>query len=311
MVADGAIDLNGNRIMSDSFDSTDTNYNTNGRYDLNKHKANGDIATNVGLTNSAGISVDNAKIYGRISTGPQGSVDIGPNGSVGDLAWHAANNKGIKPGYLKDDMNVDFATVSTLSPSGSYSISGTSQTIGGTNYDYVLSGSGAGSSTFYSVDQLQLNSQTMLIQGNVTLLVQNDLAISGNGAIIIAPGGTLNMYVAAPTASIGGNGVINQGGSALNFTYWGLPSNTHLDFGGNGDFTGLVYAPQADFVLNGGGGNVYFDFTGASISKTVKMTGNYNFHYDEALRKMGPPKGFIVISWNEMTPADVAAAAIQ
>src|SRR5262245_35209934 len=61
MVADGEIDLNGNRITTDSFDSTDTNYNTNGRYDLNKRRANGDIATNVGLTNSAGISVDNAK----------------------------------------------------------------------------------------------------------------------------------------------------------------------------------------------------------------------------------------------------------
>ena len=308
MVADGEIDLNGNRITTDSFNSTDTNYNTGGKYDINKRRANGDIASNVGLTNSAAISSDNAKIYGRMSTGPQGSVDIGPNGSVGDLAWHAAGNKGIKPGYLKDDMNVDFSTVPSPSTSGSFSINGTSATINGTNYDYVLSG---GSGALYAVDELQLNNQTMLIQGNVCLYIQNDLAISGSGLIEIAPGATLNLYVAAPTATLGGNGVINAAGSALSFTYWGLPSNTQLTLSGNSDFIGLIYAPQADFFLNGGGGITYFDFSGASITKTVKMGGNYNFHYDEALRTKGPPKGFIVTSWDEMTPAEVAAAPVN
>src|SRR5437773_1680786 len=45
MVAKGQIDLKGNNVVTDSFDSSDTNYNTGGLYDKSKHKANGDVAT--------------------------------------------------------------------------------------------------------------------------------------------------------------------------------------------------------------------------------------------------------------------------
>ncbi len=38
--------------------------------------------------------------------GPYGTVSIGPNGSVGDLAWHSAGNSGIEPGFSANDMNV-------------------------------------------------------------------------------------------------------------------------------------------------------------------------------------------------------------
>src|SRR5262249_39249591 len=55
MVARHAINLNGNGIMTDSFDSSAPAYSTLGRYpmnDLTKTRANGDIAVNDSVTNA-------------------------------------------------------------------------------------------------------------------------------------------------------------------------------------------------------------------------------------------------------------------
>ena len=96
MVAKGLIDINGNNIKSDSFDSSDPNYSTNGRYDAAKTKDNGDLATDSTVTNS--VDVGNANIYGKVSTGPNGTVTVGPNGAVGSKTWQAAGNHGIQSG---------------------------------------------------------------------------------------------------------------------------------------------------------------------------------------------------------------------
>ena len=107
------------------------------------------------------------------------------------------------------------------------------------------------------------------------------------------------MYVGAPTASISGNGVVNDSNVAINFQYLGLSSNTSLGLGANAVFYGCIYAPSAVFTL-GGGGNNTTDFIGASVSYSVKMNGHFNFHYDESLLQSGPSRGYIVTSWREL-----------
>jgi hypothetical protein len=109
MVARDTIDINGNNVETDSFDSTDPDHSTNGRYDVTKRKDNGDVASNTNIINS--VNVGNANIYGRVSTGPGGSVAVGANGAVGSAAWHDAGNNGTQPGYFTDDMNVSFPVV--------------------------------------------------------------------------------------------------------------------------------------------------------------------------------------------------------
>lgn len=300
LAAKGEIDMNGNNVSSDSFDSTDPAYSTNGRYDSAKRKANGDVATNLTLTNS--LSVGNANIYGRISTGPRGTAAIGPNGSVGDLAWHAAGASGIKPGYSTDDMNVDFKDA-VLPFSGGDTASG--GTVEGTSYTYVL---GNGN---YLLPSLSMSGQdSLIVTGKACLYVQGNVSMSGQSSIIIATNACLQMYVRGPSASLRGDGVMNQAGYATNFFYYGLTNNTSLDVGGNGTFTGAIYAPNADLSLSGGGSSDE-DFTGAAIAKTVTMNGHFNFHYDEALKKFGPFRGFIVTSWNEMSPQEVATTPVS
>ncbi|MDB6031711.1 MAG: hypothetical protein JWM16_2049 [Verrucomicrobiales bacterium] len=299
LVAKGQIDMNGNNIATDSFDSSDPNYSVGGKYSSAKRKDNGDVATNSGLVNS--VNVGNADILGHISTGPGGSVSIGPNGSVGDLAWGGAN--GVKPGWVKDDMNIIFPDVKVPFTGGAFSLSGGS--VGGTSYDYVL---GNGN---YQASSLSMGSKDkMIVTGtNTVLYVTGDFSMGGQSTITIAAGASLKLYVAGSSGSIGGNGVINPG-AALNFIYYGLPSNTSLSFSGNAAFTGVIYAPNATFTMNGGGSSTY-DFVGASITKTVTMNGHFNFHYDEALSKYGPARGFVVTSWNEMSPQEVAGLAIE
>ncbi len=289
MVAKGNIDLMGNNIRSDSFDSSDPLYSTNGLYTASKAKSNGDIATDSGLTNS--LNVGNAKIAGHISTGPGGSVEIGPNGSVGDLAWVISGKKGIKSGWSTDDMNVALADVVQPFATASAPLGGT---VDGTNYTYVV---GSGNSELASINLS--GSQAVLVTGDATLLVDGNISMTGNSYIYIAPGASLKLYVKGETASIGGNGIANTSGDAMNFYYYGLPSNTSVNMSGNAAFSGVIYAPSAALILGGGGGTDY-DFVGASIANTVSMNGHYHFHYDEKLGKIGPKRGYVANSWGEI-----------
>lgn len=306
LVAKGKIDLNGNNIATDSYDSSMPGIYSyaDGEYDPYKRRDHGDIATNSGLTNS--VSIGNADIWGHVSTGPKGSVSIGPQGSVGDLNWHNLMRKGIKPGWTNDDMNVDFPDVDPPFTSGDYTPS--DGTNGSTYCKYLLDASGN-----YSLTTLTLSGGDKLyVPSNViaVLYVTGDIDMSGGGAIEIAEGGTLKLYCGGANASLTGNGVLNNGGNATNFSYFGLPSNTSVSLGGNSGFIGTIYAPQAELTLNGSG-TTAIDICGASVTGTVQIKGHFKFHYDEALSKFGPFRRYIVTRWDEMPPAQVSASAID
>jgi len=307
LVAKGQIDLNGKNILSDSYDSRYTNFSSNGRYDVTKRKAGGSVATNSGLTNS--VNIGNATIYGKISTGPGGSIKIGPQGSVGDAAFveapGGANNGRIQTDYFSDDMNVDFPDVKTptLIPFWTFMSPGS---YGGENFDYAPQPGN------YRLVELRMSGAAdMVVTGHTVIHVTGLIDISGTARIKIALGGRLTLYVGTATgppvsANIGGLGIVNENASALSFVYYGLPSNTTLNITGNGTYVGCVYAPNAALTLFGGGAAAE-DFSGAIIARTVTMGGNFNFHYDEALMYVGPPKGYIVTRWDEMTPQEVAS----
>ena len=290
MVAKGQIDLSGNNIKTDSFDSTNPAYSTSGRYDSAKTRDNGDIATNSSLIDS--LNVWNAEIYGHASTGPGGAVTVGPNGSVGSAAWHAAGNKGIQSGWSDDDMNVQFPDVHLPFSGGAFTPG--SGTVSGVLYTYILS---AGN---WQLSSLSLNgNDKVLVNGNAVLYVTGNVSVTGQASINVSTNASLQLYVGGPSTSIGGNGIANNPGNATNFFYYGLPTNTSLSMSGNAAFTGVIYAPSAALTLGGGGSSDY-DFVGASITSSVKMNGHYTFHYDENLGNTGPRRGLTITSWNEI-----------
>jgi len=297
MVAKSRIDLNGNNIHTDSFDSTDPLLSTFGLYDATKARDNGDIATNSSLTNS--VNTGNANIWGHISTGPNGSISIGPNGVAGSKTWalDPADLGKIQPGWFSDDMNVSFPPVNP--PFSGGGITPNPGNYNGDHYNYIIDGGN------FVLSSLKITGQKDLIVTQPSILwITGDLTVSGSGQITVAAGASLKLYVglttgSGTTAKIGGNGIVNETGNATNMFYYGLPSNTIVAYSGNTAFTGALYAPNADFTL-GGGGTTYYDFVGASVTSTVKMNGHFNFHYDENLGKIGPRRGFIATSWDEI-----------
>src|SRR3989441_477168 len=288
MVAKGNIDFSGQNVTTDSFDSSDSNYSTNGKWDPARAKANGDVRTNARDGKVSAIAVGNADIKGHVATGPLGVVDVGSGGSVGDLAWVNAGTPGIESGYKSDDENMQILDVKEPFSGGYFTPIRTK--VGKIWYDYVLPLDGN-----YKLSSF---GGKVLVTGNATLWVTDSVAFSTGDYIQIAPGASLKLYVSAATASIGGNGVINGNGSATSFAYYGLPTNTSLNMNANASFTRTVYAPQADFHLGGGGTDPY-DFNGACVVNTVKMNGHFHFHYDEALNKLNPST-YVACTWNEL-----------
>ena len=303
MLAKGSIDLNGNKVMTDSYDSTDPNHSNNGKYPTGqkaKIRDNGDIGTNAGLVDV--LDLGNANIFGKAATGPGGSLDVGANGLVGssqfqtNATYREAHqdpaHSHVEAGYFTDDMNVDIPDVH-LPPDWPSTVASmpVGGTVDGVTYNYVLYGGNY---------QLTSFSGKLLVLGNATLLVTSSFSMSGNSDVImVTNNASLKLYVAAPTATISGQGMVNGTGSPTNLFYYGLPSNTSIDFTGNGTFTGVIYAPSAALSLKGGG-NSAEDFCGASVTKTAKMNGNFNFHYDESLGRINTGGIHRVISWNEV-----------
>jgi hypothetical protein len=298
LVAKDTIDLNGNNIRTDSFDSADPLYSNNGLYDPTRTRDNGDVATASGLTNSVNIEVGNANIYGHASTGPGGSATCGPNGAIGSAAWNNGGNKGIQSGWFRDDMNISFPPVSDPF-SGGYFTPG-SGSVGGTNYSLVL-----GSGKYLSSSNVKLTGQdSILVNGNATWWCQGGLDLGGKGQIIIAAGARLILFIgqnsgSAVSGSLSGNGVLNGTGNATNTLVYGMAKCTSISLSGNAAFIGAIYAPDANMSMNGGGNNT-MDFCGAGVFKTVTMNGHFNFHYDENLGRFGPRCGYVIISWNEI-----------
>jgi hypothetical protein len=288
LVAEGQIDLRGNNIVVDSFDSRSETFSTEGQYDPAKAKDGGDVATNGALTNS--LSIGNATIHGHVATGPGGNVHIGPNGGVGTRDWLAGHD-GMQPGYFTDDMNVDFPdanapTAALLIPQRG-SITNTNGIV--TAYDVIIPPG------IWRMSQL---TGKVYVDGNAKVLVTTTLRITGNDVITIGPNSSLDLYVGASSATLAGNGVVNESGLAKNFSYYGLPSNTSIILQGNGEFIGTIYAPNAEINF-GGGGNSIMDFVGACVAKTATLSGHYNFHFDEALKEEGPPRAYVVDFWRE------------
>jgi hypothetical protein len=300
LVAKGTINLNGQNVESDSFNSQNNTMSTNGKYDRAKRRDHGDIATNSGLID--GLNTGNAKILGMASTGPGGSVAIGPGGSIGDAAWVTNGTTGIQTGHTNDDMNVYFNDVTlptdTITPLALAKVNGGVNGNGGlySGYDYAFDLPGT-----YEFSSTEPFTGRILIKANVKIIVKSSISMNGaNDGIFMTNNGSLNLYADCASTQIGGNGVQNPG-IATNFYYWGTAKNTSLQYGGNAAFTGVFYAPYADLDLKGGGTSSTTDFSGSAIVKTAKLTGNFNFHYDEALASIGKSRGYVVTKWDEVS----------
>jgi hypothetical protein len=278
---------NGNNVNTDSFNST------NGAYNPASAGTNGDVVCFT--TNANSIIVGNGNIHGTVRTPPGGvqgvTATIGSNGSVGDNPWVNGGHAGFETGHFQDDFTAAAFPDAGLPNVPSWNTPLGSNTVGGVAYANVFNGGN------YAMSSL---SGSVYVNGNVVLKVTSSINLSGSDVINISSNSTLTIYMSGATTSINGNGVANSSGRASAFAYYGLPSNTTINITGNGSFAGTIYAPEADFNLKGSGKTAYDDFTGASVTKTTTMSGNFNFHYDESLSLLTTLGGYDASSWKEL-----------
>jgi hypothetical protein len=279
------VNFKGFGVNTDSFDSMDPDYSTGGLYDPAKRKATGDVASTDGV-----IDIQNSKVMGTLYTGPSGTNLVGANGSVGDVGWVLGGNKGLQEGHHKNDFNMEFPEV--LAPYD-IGLQPPAKTVLGTNYVGVM---GNADYVYENAITLKTGDSLLVTGARARLYVKGNFQMQGSSKLVIAPGASLELFVAGADASITS---VNNGGNCSTFKYFGMASNTTLSFGGNDAFLGTIYAPSAAFTL-GGGGNNTVDFQGACSVFSIKMNGHFNFHFDENLRKKGPISGFVVSSWNEI-----------
>jgi hypothetical protein len=211
---------------------------------------------------------------------------------VGDLNW---TGPGIEPGWLSNDFNIEPGDVAPPYNTGftvPVNAGNPTNTYPLTSGNYYVNG-----------DFVMSQNETMNVNGVVTMYVTGNFNMKSQNAcsINIAPGSSLTLYVGTPTgaAVTASLTVVNVTGNAANFSYFGLPSNTTLIWGGNNQYVGTVYAPEADFSCGGGGNNTY-DYQGACLVNTISMNGKFNFHFDENLKRSGPMNGYAVMSWAEL-----------
>ena len=77
--------------------------------------------------------------------------------------------------------------------------------------------------------------------------------MSGSDQITIAPGGSLKMFVAAPRALWAATASSTRPATPRDFMLECTASVKTFTFNGNGEFIGVLVAPEANMTMNGGG----------------------------------------------------------
>src|ERR1051325_5009713 len=262
-------------VIIDSYNSLNPAQSTNGRYDAAKHQDGGDIATASDSTKAITGS-SSVKVYGRAATGPKGRVVTSGDTSIGSLTWVNGGNDGVQPGWYTNDVNISMPDVQ-LPAIAFVTMPTTRGTVNGTAYTYVLPSGNYRAPSGFSLS----GSQNMVIDGKVILYFSGSLQISGSAYVYLTPGSSLTLYLGGDV-HLSGGGIVNGTGLPASCACFGLPSCARIDKSGSTEFVGTIYAPQADVTLSGG--SAVFNFSGAVVAKSATMSGNSQFHYDEALR---------------------------
>jgi len=278
--------LKGNNVIFDSYDSR------NGPYGFSN--IGSEITVSTISVDVDAIDIGNADVYGYVATGGS-APDVGPHGSITDYA-----NPGVTDASrITTDYYAEFPSVSEPNDltSVSNSIPNSGSISGG---DYRLS-----SWSMAGNDVLNIN-------GDTRIVVEGDISLGGNAAIVVASGATLEIFVKGD-ASIGGNGIFNSSQQPSQLLVFGTNTTKggqSLTISGNGFLAASVYAPNAEVALNGGGatGRVY----GAIAAYEGRLVGNSHFSYDEALEDFNlGGSGYAVEKWVELSGQGLSARRLE
>jgi hypothetical protein len=308
LLAKEDINFNGNNVIVDSYNSTDTSTFPNGQYVVlsttpTEHaNQNGDVGTN-----GTQINAGNSNVYGDLNVGVDGEILTGPNVYVSgsqDDGLQVDIPDATGPGLTTTSSSAWTPSGATVSTTTGWSTANGSQISIGNNYSLGAGDHNISSIGLTGTKTLTIDART----GNVRLYVSGNISIGGNAKVNILTSTTpytVTIWVVG-SVDVGGNGVVsptnNIPGQLKIFGKTpasGTPPTIKLH--GNADFKGAVYAPGHDFTIGGGGvtGVVY----GSVVAKTITLGGGAEFHYDEALGNVyNSGAGWTIVYWRENSP---------
>lgn len=294
LVAKEAIVFSGAVASVDSWNSDPDNSDTTPPvpYSTAVRKDNGTVGS-VSVANSA-VLINQANIWGYVATGG-GAPQVGSGGTV--RGEDTAPDVLVDPRRVSTDFNADFDNL--LAPTDTIPLPFIPPVLGI-----------AGARTKWRATSLRLTgNETLTIRGDVTLVltaaIGDAISLTGNSAIIIPDGSSLTLWVAGDV-KLGGNGLINANVQPIAVQLYGVnttPAGQDLQIAGNGRLACVVYAPNGHVSINGNG-----EVLGSIVARSIRLTGNAAFHYDEALANRDSDQPFSISKWREVTAAAERAA---
>ena len=311
LVAKRTISFAGNSASVDSYNSAKGAYNANlggGTYNKNDNGSAGSLAVTVDA-----LSVGNADIWGHVAVGTSDTsgLSVGSNGTVGPFGTTAGT---VVASAVTTNFTANFPDTTAPTTSG-YSIA----SLGSTTLPRGGDVAASDGKFYYSVGSIGLSgnaSNVLHIADDKKVVIiltpttGTAVDVKGNASIQLDnSSSTLAIYTEADV-SIAGNGAVNAGNPA-NFMLYGTrassaSSKQSIAISGNGNLSGVVYAPNVALSIKGGGtsGGVQ----GAMIGDTVTLTGNDAFHYDEALASLTTGNPYGISNWDELTTSAARSA---
>lgn len=315
LVAKDSILFKGNNASVDSWDSGwDPN---NPAAAITPYSAG--VRNDNGSVGSISVAVDavlvkQADVWGYVSTGGTDPTStVGNNGSIlGDgsvydaATWTKAT---VDPSRVATDFSASFDDVAI--PTYDYDLTAVSSDL-----DLPRGGDTARSDGkyYYRASSVSLTNKMLRATGNkkVVLVVEGNVSVGGgSGTIRVDTGSELAMYVGG-NVTIAGMGAAN--GTPSNpssgpteaqcqppafFQIYGTNTSSQtFDITGNGALSGVVYAPNAEFIFRGNA-----TILGSVVAESIEATGNAVFHYDESLGDFGGDNPYRISLWKEVTTA--------
>ena len=248
----GNIDFNGNGQSTDSFNSSDPNFSTDGQYDAAKASTNGNLGSVMGIVNlgshtiSGNLFLSTSASYTSSNNQVLGTIYKNQNVRFPDVLLPAGAQFAMVP-------TVDHST-NIVSTSGYFLI---------TNSPLIDVSAGAQATLVVTTPNFSLNLRTHGMGTNLS---------------------KVTIYLCGTNATLSGVASMDGPSPARNLVIYGLPSVKSITFGPQ-NYTAVIYAPEASVTLNAGG--LSNNFQGSLIVKSLISNGHFLFHFDEDLLTNG------------------------
>jgi hypothetical protein len=141
------------------------------------------------------------------------------------------------------------------------------------------------------------NSKTLLIDGDVTLYVTGEIILGNSAEVQVDNDASLILYLGGDFEGKNSSTINNLTQEAKKLQIYCLDSCENMVFKNSSDFYGVVYAPNANVIMDNSA-NLY----GAVVARTFEQKNSAALNYDASLRDANvndEAVRFVVTNWHE------------